>query len=177
MDELWDTALNKIIKVIHAQLVRDRSVLQPGACSWPDPQRGCRLLYCTGCLHYGCDHLRSQDDDSPLHPDPAGECGGGCEGGVVSVLNPFFPQGYGYNVARLYETLLQVRDRYTTVLMQQCAGTFKRLFRNDNCAPLEVADEDEYREVIQHFPYDDRVLVEVGGMGAVPCWWILPRTM
>eukprot|EP00048_Salpingoeca_helianthica_P002068 m.54286 g.54286 ORF g.54286 m.54286 type:complete len:766 (+) comp11885_c0_seq3:1210-3507(+) len=83
-------------------------------------------------------------------------------------------QGYGYNVGRLFEILLQVRERYTAVLLEQSHETFGELMLADNFAPVMVHTEEEYRAIADLFPFGDRVFQEAPLPKTFPFSGIVP---
>ena len=56
-------------------------------------------------------------------------------------------QGYGYNVTQLFAILVEVRERYTTVLLAQWEDRLFAVFDGDNYTPLVVRTE-----VLRHAP-------------------------
>ncbi|KAM8923749.1 exocyst complex component 6 isoform 2-T2 [Pelodytes ibericus] len=65
-------------------------------------------------------------------------------------------QGYGFQVNRLFDLLFEVRDRYNETLLKKWAGLFRDIFEADNYSPIPVANEEEYRNVISKFPFQDQ---------------------
>ncbi|XP_043568420.1 exocyst complex component 6-like isoform X4 [Chiloscyllium plagiosum] len=64
-------------------------------------------------------------------------------------------QGYGFPVNRLFDLLLEIRDQYNETLLKKWAIVFREIFESDNCSPIPVANEEEYRTIISRFPFHD----------------------
>ncbi|XP_048406904.1 exocyst complex component 6-like isoform X3 [Stegostoma tigrinum] len=64
-------------------------------------------------------------------------------------------QGYGFPVNRLFDLLLEIRDQYSETLLKKWAFVFREIFASDNCSPIPVANEEEYRTIISRFPFHD----------------------
>ena len=60
---------------------------------------------------------------------------------------------YGFGVSRLYDLLLDLRERYNTVLMQEWAVYFTNHFVQDNYQPIVVQNEDEYMAIQAMYPF------------------------
>lgn len=69
-------------------------------------------------------------------------------------------QGYGYNMTRLFDILLEVRDRYTAVLVMQAKQDFLGIFQHDDYTPIQAKNEEEFRIMLDTYPFRDRVLME-----------------
>eukprot|EP00051_Salpingoeca_urceolata_P029566 m.6941 g.6941 ORF g.6941 m.6941 type:complete len:806 (-) comp2777_c0_seq2:85-2502(-) len=69
-------------------------------------------------------------------------------------------QGYGYSVARLFDILLQVKERFVAVLQEATGNEFRAIFAGDNYTPMQVTTEEEFLDVLAVYPYEDRVLQE-----------------
>lgn len=55
-----------------------------------------------------------------------------------------FLQNYGYNILPLMETVQEIREHYTDVLMQHCVHEFREIFNEDNYHPLQVSQCKNY---------------------------------
>eukprot|EP00058_Branchiostoma_floridae_P006095 XP_002591583.1 hypothetical protein BRAFLDRAFT_105117 [Branchiostoma floridae] len=66
--------------------------------------------------------------------------------------------GYGFPVSQLYDLLMEIRDQYNEILMKRWLQIFREILESDTCAPLYVADKEEYSEIIRSFPYQDEAL-------------------
>ncbi|XP_074089455.1 exocyst complex component 6 isoform X1 [Macrotis lagotis] len=64
-------------------------------------------------------------------------------------------QGYGFPVNRLFDLLFEIRDQYNETLLKKWAGVFRDIFEEDNCSPIPVANEEEYKIIISKFPFQD----------------------
>lgn len=77
-------------------------------------------------------------------------------------------EGYGYNCGRLYEILVRVKDRYTTVLLKECITKFRNIFKADSCAPIEASNDMEFAKVLARYPFEDRIILEAPFPKAFP---------
>ncbi|XP_051522712.1 exocyst complex component 6 isoform X1 [Myxocyprinus asiaticus] len=64
-------------------------------------------------------------------------------------------QGYGFPVNRLFDLLFEVRDQYNETLLKKWALVFREIFEQDNYSPIPVDTEEEYKSVINRFPFHD----------------------
>ncbi|XP_031811928.1 exocyst complex component 6 isoform X4 [Sarcophilus harrisii] len=64
-------------------------------------------------------------------------------------------QGYSFPVNRLFDLLFEIRDQYNETLLKKWAGVFREIFEEDNCSPIPVANEEEYKIIISKFPFQD----------------------
>nr|XP_008113544.1 PREDICTED: exocyst complex component 6 isoform X1 [Anolis carolinensis] len=64
-------------------------------------------------------------------------------------------QGYGFPVNRLFDLLFEIRDQYNETLLKKWAVLFRDIFEADNYSPIPVTNEEEYKNVISKFPYQD----------------------
>ncbi|XP_061491518.1 exocyst complex component 6 isoform X9 [Rhineura floridana] len=64
-------------------------------------------------------------------------------------------QGYGFPVNRLFDLLFEIRDQYNETLLKKWAVLFRDIFEADNCSPIPVSNEEEYKIVISKFPFQD----------------------
>ncbi|XP_044521622.1 exocyst complex component 6 isoform X3 [Gracilinanus agilis] len=71
------------------------------------------------------------------------------------VLQPQPNMGYGFPVNRLFDLLFEIRDQYNETLLKKWAGVFREIFEEDNCSPIPVANEEEYKIIISKFPFQD----------------------
>uniref|UniRef100_A0A4X2LTY3 Exocyst complex component n=1 Tax=Vombatus ursinus TaxID=29139 RepID=A0A4X2LTY3_VOMUR len=71
------------------------------------------------------------------------------------VLQPQPSMGYGFPVNRLFDLLFEIRDQYSETLLKKWAGVFREIFEEDNCSPIPVANEEEYKIIISKFPFQD----------------------
>lgn len=62
---------------------------------------------------------------------------------------------YGFQVDKLFEVLLEIREHYDELLMKTWGETFSVIFENDNFTPLTVDTEDQYHGIVELFPYED----------------------
>ncbi|KAL5471414.1 hypothetical protein EMCRGX_G029530 [Ephydatia muelleri] len=62
-------------------------------------------------------------------------------------------KGYGFEVVKLNEVLLEMRDHYDELLMKAWGESFKQIFDMDTYSPLVVTTEPEYLGVTEVFPY------------------------
>ncbi|XP_069488400.1 exocyst complex component 6B [Ambystoma mexicanum] len=67
-------------------------------------------------------------------------------------------QCYGFPVNQLFEMLLEIRDQYSDILLKKWAGVFRKILDSDNYSPIPVLDEDMYRKIVGHFPFQDAEL-------------------
>uniref|UniRef100_A0A7N4NW89 Exocyst complex component n=1 Tax=Sarcophilus harrisii TaxID=9305 RepID=A0A7N4NW89_SARHA len=71
------------------------------------------------------------------------------------VLQPQPNMGYSFPVNRLFDLLFEIRDQYNETLLKKWAGVFREIFEEDNCSPIPVANEEEYKIIISKFPFQD----------------------
>ncbi|XP_071250841.1 exocyst complex component 6 isoform X1 [Salvelinus alpinus] len=64
-------------------------------------------------------------------------------------------QGYGYPVNRLFDLLFEIRDQYNETLLKKWAVVFREIFELDNYSPIPVETEEEYKSVVNRFPFHD----------------------
>lgn len=63
--------------------------------------------------------------------------------------------GFGFNVNKIFEVLLEMRHRYNEILSKDWEAIFKKIFDEDNYAPMSCQDESEYNDLLKEFPFDD----------------------
>eukprot|EP01135_Chromosphaera_perkinsii_P000670 Nk52_evm37s147 gene=Nk52_evmTU37s147 len=61
----------------------------------------------------------------------------------------------GYNVSKVYDLLIDLRERYTTVLMNEWARYFTNHFNQDNYQPLVVNNMEEYLAIQAMYPFKE----------------------
>ncbi|EDQ87312.1 uncharacterized protein MONBRDRAFT_27374 [Monosiga brevicollis MX1] len=64
-----------------------------------------------------------------------------------------------YSVSRLTDVLLQVRSRYQAVLVTISTEAFKAILAEDNYNPLRLDNADQYRELLETYPFEDGATV------------------
>lgn len=79
----------------------------------------------------------------------------------VLLICKYFLQDYGFTVSPFYELLLEVRDQYTEILMQEWYRIFAKIFEDDDYTAILVKEEEEYFYIIKKFPYIDEQLEKV----------------
>jgi hypothetical protein len=62
-------------------------------------------------------------------------------------------RGYGFPVDKLYEVLLEIREQYDEMLMKAWGDSFTQIFASDNYTPMVAETEEQYRGVLELFPY------------------------
>ena len=62
-------------------------------------------------------------------------------------------RSYGFNVTRLFNLLLEIRDQYNEILMKRWVVVFRTIFDADNYHPMQVNNLTEYNEIINEFPF------------------------
>eukprot|EP00123_Amoebidium_parasiticum_P001377 comp12449_c0_seq1/m.7376 comp12449_c0_seq1/g.7376 ORF comp12449_c0_seq1/g.7376 comp12449_c0_seq1/m.7376 type:complete len:784 (-) comp12449_c0_seq1:710-3061(-) len=68
--------------------------------------------------------------------------------------------GYGYNTARLYDLLLNVRDRYDQLLMSQWQERFDIILVDDDYKPLKVDTPQQWEAIMSKYEYYERAQEE-----------------
>ncbi|KAM7452401.1 Exocyst complex component 6 [Porites harrisoni] len=63
--------------------------------------------------------------------------------------------GFGFNVNKIFEVLLEMRHQYNEILSKDWEAIFKQIFDEDNYTPISCKDESEYNDVLREFPFDD----------------------
>ncbi|CAH3162057.1 unnamed protein product [Porites evermanni] len=63
--------------------------------------------------------------------------------------------GFGFNVNKIFEVLLEMRHQYNETLSKDWEAIFKQIFDEDNYTPISCKDESEYSAVLREFPFDD----------------------
>lgn len=67
-------------------------------------------------------------------------------------------RGYGFEVDKLYEVLLEIREHYDELLMKAWGAAFTNIFDSDDFCPLEVLTDERYQGVMETFPYHNKQL-------------------
>ncbi|KAG1678663.1 Exocyst complex component 6B [Nymphon striatum] len=67
-------------------------------------------------------------------------------------------KGYGYQVTQLFDLLIEIRDQYNEILMKQWVTVFRKIFDDDNYHPIQVNNQAEFQSIIKMFPYNDAAL-------------------
>uniref|UniRef100_A0A336KYV7 Exocyst complex component n=1 Tax=Culicoides sonorensis TaxID=179676 RepID=A0A336KYV7_CULSO len=62
-------------------------------------------------------------------------------------------KNYGYTVSQLWDFLLEMRDHYNEVLLQNWVNKFRDILDQSNFLPLETVTQDEYDAVLEKFPF------------------------
>lgn len=69
--------------------------------------------------------------------------------------------GFGFNVNKIFEVLLEMRHQYNEILSKDWEAIFKQIFDEDNYTPITCKDESEYSDVLREFPFDDSEMAQV----------------
>ena len=93
---------------------------------------------------------------------------------LIAVFNQCL-QSYGYPVGRLVDILLQVRQRYTTVLQENLQERLSKMLMEDNLQQVVVADEDSYLATVAKFPFESQVFREAGFPKTFPFSGVVPN--
>ncbi|XP_064382497.1 exocyst complex component 6B-like isoform X2 [Halichondria panicea] len=64
-------------------------------------------------------------------------------------------RGYGFEVDKLYEVLLEIREQYDELLMRAWGDSFTELFDSDDYTPIMVSTDEQFKGVLEIFPYKD----------------------
>ncbi|MCI4377403.1 hypothetical protein PGIGA_G00203240 [Pangasianodon gigas] len=67
-------------------------------------------------------------------------------------------QGYGFPVNQLFDMVLEMRDQYGEILLKKWNQSFRQILDQDNYSPIPAATEEEYRQIISQFPFQDSEL-------------------
>lgn len=68
--------------------------------------------------------------------------------------------GFGFNVNKIFEVLLEMRHQYNEILSKDWEAIFKQIFDEDNYTPITCKDESEYSDVLREFPFDDSEMAQ-----------------
>lgn len=68
--------------------------------------------------------------------------------------------GFGFNVNKIFEVLLEMRHQYNEILSKDWEAIFKQIFDEDNYTPISCKDESEYNDVLREFPFDDSEMAQ-----------------
>ncbi|KAJ7392374.1 Exocyst complex component 6 [Desmophyllum pertusum] len=60
--------------------------------------------------------------------------------------------GFGFNVNKIFDVLLEMRHQYNEILSKDWEAIFKKIFDEDNYTPMSCQDENEYNDVLKEFP-------------------------
>lgn len=71
-------------------------------------------------------------------------------------------QSFGYNVNPLSNLLIELRDQYNSILMENWATKFKEIFDADNYTPIQVTNSADYNEIINEFPFYESEIISIG---------------
>ncbi|XP_075276344.1 exocyst complex component 6B isoform X3 [Opisthocomus hoazin] len=64
-------------------------------------------------------------------------------------------QGYGFPVNQLFDMLLEIQDQYSETLLKKWSGVFRNILDSDNYSPIPVTNEEVYKRIVGHFPFQD----------------------
>lgn len=68
--------------------------------------------------------------------------------------------GFGFNVKKIFDVLLEMRHQYNEILSKDWEAIFKKIFDEDNYAPVTCQDENEYHALRDEFPFDDSEMAQ-----------------
>ena len=68
----------------------------------------------------------------------------------------FTIRNYGHNTDSLSKILINVREQYNEILMDQWEKRFQQIFREDSYHPLEVRDNEAYLQTVKSMSYETK---------------------
>lgn len=66
--------------------------------------------------------------------------------------------GFGFNVKKIFDVLLEMRHQYNEILSKDWEAIFKNIFDEDNYTPILCEDESQYSAILKEFPFEDSEL-------------------
>ncbi|KAK2572792.1 Exocyst complex component 6 [Acropora cervicornis] len=66
--------------------------------------------------------------------------------------------GFGFNVKKIFDVLLEMRHQYNEILSKDWEAIFKNIFDEDNYTPILCEDESQYSTILKEFPFEDSEL-------------------
>ena len=86
----------------------------------------------------------------------------------IIMLFSFTLQSYGYDVKPIYNLLIELRDQYNEILMNQWVIRFKEIFDADNYHPIQVNNQNEFNELSNEFPFYDNEVISIQSNSEFP---------
>ncbi|CAH3122429.1 unnamed protein product [Pocillopora meandrina] len=68
--------------------------------------------------------------------------------------------GFGFNVNKIFDVLLEMRLQYNEILSKDWEAIFKKIFDEDNYTPMLCQDETEYNDILKEFPFDETEVLQ-----------------
>lgn len=62
--------------------------------------------------------------------------------------------GFGFNVKKIFDVLLEMRHQYNEILSKDWEAIFKKIFDEDNYSPICCDNESEYTDILKEFPFE-----------------------